>query len=143
MQEKRAKTKSRITGSRKPEKIQPETGIIQPEYEIKQSKNVNMQDYVGNGCQGLLLRRPNAPPPIKLPIIISAPNRPDNLIITIQLPKLQNSKNIKLDVQDRSLTLKTENEEPSYSLKVELPYQIDSSNGANAKYKKEQVHSTY
>ena len=53
MQEKRAKTKSRITGSRKPEKIQPETGIIQPEYEIKQSKNVNMQDYVGNGCQGL------------------------------------------------------------------------------------------
>ena len=71
----------------------------------------------------------------------SAPNRPDNLIITIQLPKLQNSKNIKLDVQDRSLTLKTENEEPSYSLKVELPYQIDSSNGANAKYKKEQVHS--
>lgn len=118
MQEKRAKTKSRITGSRKPEQIQPETGIIQPEYEIKQSKNVNMQDYVGNNCQ--------------------APNRPDNLIITIQLPKLQNSKNIKLDVQDRSLTLKTENEEPSYSLKVELPYQIDSSNGANAKYKKEQ-----
>ena len=61
MQEKRAKTKSRITGSRKPEKIQPETGIIQPEYEIKQSKNVNMQDYVGNGCQGLLS---NVEPPI-------------------------------------------------------------------------------
>ena len=46
---------------------------------------------------------------------ILAPNRPDNLIITIQLPKLQNSKNIKLDVQDRSLTLKTENEECSGS----------------------------
>ena len=136
MQEKRAKTKSRITGSRKPEKIQPETGIIQPEYEIKQSKNVNMQDYVGNGCQGLSVY---CIAPYK--ITDSAPNRPDNLIITIQLPKLQNSKNIKLDVQDRSLTLKTENEEPSYSLKVELPYQIDSSNGANAKYKKEQVHS--
>ena len=82
-------------------------------------------------------------PPIKITDKISAPNRPDNLIITIQLPKLQNSKNIKLDVQDRSLTLKTENEEPSYSLKVELPYQIDSSNGANAKYKKEQVHSKF
>ena len=86
---------------------------------------------------------PNASPPIKITGKISAPNRPDNLIITIQLPKLQNSKNIKLDVQDRSLTLKTENEEPSYSLKVELPYQIDSSNGANAKYKKEQVHSKF
>ena len=81
----------------------------------------------------------SSPPPHN--ITDSAPNRPDNLIITIQLPKLQNSKNIKLDVQDRSLTLKTESEEPSYSLKVELPYQIDSSNGANAKYKKEQVHS--
>lgn len=68
-----------------------------------------------------------------------APNRPDNLVITIKLPKLKVTKNIKLDVQDWSLTLKTENEEPRYQLSIDLPYQIDAGpDGANAKYRKDQ-----
>ena len=50
------------------------------------------------------------------------------------------AKNIKLDVQDWSLTLKTENEEPRYQLSIDLPYQIDAGpDGANAKYRKDQV----
>ena len=47
IQEKRAKSRSKISGARKPEKV--ENGVITPEYEIKHSKNVtNLQDYVGN-----------------------------------------------------------------------------------------------
>ena len=55
-------------------------------------------------------------------------------MITIRLPKLKVTKNIKLDVLDRSLTLKTQNENPNYELSIELPYKTDSSSGANAKY---------
>ena len=47
----RAKSKSTITGTRNPEKT--ENGIIKPEYEIKHSKNLRMQEYVGTG-QGIV-----------------------------------------------------------------------------------------
>ena len=65
--------------------------------------------------------------------------RPDNLVITIKLPKLKVTKNIKLDVHERSLTLKTQNEDPNYELSIELPYKTDSSSGANAKFSSSNV----
>jgi dynein assembly factor 2 len=105
IEERRAKSKSKIKGTRNPETTQ--NGIIKPEYEIKHSKNIKMQEYVGTQ---------------------QAPNRPDNLVITIKLPKLKVTKNIKLDVQDWSLTLKTENEEPRYQLSIDLPYQVYKQN---------------
>jgi len=118
IQEKRAKSKSTITGQRtRPglREIVNANGTVQPEYDLKHQKNSNLQDFVGQGGA------------------VSA-NRPDNLVITIKLPKLKVTKNIKLDVLERSLTLKTQNEEPNYELSIELPYKTDSSSGANAKF---------
>ena len=52
IEEKRAKSKSTITGQRvRPglrEIINP-NGTVQPEYELKHQKNSNLQDFVGQG----------------------------------------------------------------------------------------------
>ena len=133
IQEKRAKSKSQISGQRNARNGSRElvnaNGTIQPEYELKHQKNSNLQDYVGNGAGKYTF--------MSLTSFLSscsATCRPDNLVITIRLPKLKVTKNIKLDVLDRSLTLKTQNENPNYELSIELPYKTDSSSGANAKY---------
>ena len=139
MQKRSAKSKSTIRGSRNPWEQKEKTnddGTIQPEYKIKQSKNLDLQDYIGspknagNVCDCDFMNR-------VYKFDLDKAN-PDNLIVSIHLPELKVSKNIKLDVQDKAMTLRTIDEEPRYDLKIELPFTVDSKKG-NAKYKKEAV----
>jgi len=123
IQKRNARSKSTIKGNRNPirwegREMMNDDGSIQPEFKIKQSKCLDIQDYVGNPKSG-------------------DRSQPDNLVVVISLPELKQSKNIKLDVQDKTLTLRTVDEEPGYLLKdLALPFIVDSKQG-NAKYKKE------
>ena len=75
MQKRTAKSKSVIRGSRNPweqAERRNEDGTVQPEYKIKQSKQLDLQDYIGNAAAGC-----------------------DDLVVTIHLPELKVSKNIK------------------------------------------------
>uniref|UniRef100_A0A3B1IYI0 Dynein axonemal assembly factor 2 n=1 Tax=Astyanax mexicanus TaxID=7994 RepID=A0A3B1IYI0_ASTMX len=61
------------------------------------------------------------------------PNRPNKIIITIDLPLLRSAGDIDLNVTERSLVL--ESQKPAYKLDLQLSYPVDSDKG-DAKFTK-------
>ncbi|KAG9268210.1 protein kintoun [Astyanax mexicanus] len=89
----------------------------EPHYTVKYRSHVDLQDY---SCS-----RDSVPSP--------QPNRPNKIIITIDLPLLRSAGDIDLNVTERSLVL--ESQKPAYKLDLQLSYPVDSDKG-DAKFTK-------
>ncbi len=85
------------------------TATVQPSYRIKYRNEVDLQDSrMDRYC--------------KMNALI-----PSQMIIEIDLPLLKSIKDLNLDVQSTRVTL--QNEKPSYSLNLSLPYEVDATGG--------------
>ncbi|CBY33187.1 unnamed protein product [Oikopleura dioica] len=54
------------------------------------------------------------------------PSKKEDLVVSFWLPELENSKNLKIDILDKNLGLKTVNQEKKYHCTISLPYNVES-----------------
>lgn len=85
-----------------------------PKFTIKHSCNLDLQKYTNS--------------------MISTQNRPDKLIVTVQLPLLKSAKPVDLNIFERKIHLQSE-APAKYKLETSLPYAVDENEGS-AKFDK-------
>ena len=62
----------------------------------------------------------------KTQILDADPSKKEDLVVSFWLPELENSKNLKIDILDKNLGLKTVNQEKKYRCTISLPYNVES-----------------
>lgn len=97
----------------KQEKLADER-YVTPKFSVKHQSDVEMEDFLLSRDAKLYAAMPK------------------KLVVTIDLPLLKSADDAKLDVQEQSLTLRSE-KPAKYLLELALPYPVDGDNG-NAKF---------
>lgn len=82
-------------------------GTLLPRWQIKQSKKIDLTDFI------------SAPK-------FADPSKKEDLVVSFWLPELENSKNLKIDILDKNLGLRTVNQEKQYRCTISLPYNVES-----------------
>jgi len=118
----KAENKQEIVNSQEAEKKMKEIGLkyVTPQYKIVHRGYFDMLDL--SYIPGVVSKE-------------ASKNRPKELVIDIDLPKLKSATNLKLDIFERKVFLESTEDHCNYKLNIKLDYEVDRTKG-NARFDK-------